>query len=133
MTVIKVVFSLISDKSLHVSDNQKRWIVVGIGMHLVLLPGLRSFVSREMSQFYESLKTSKNIDTQVSGSHMKKDGFFLLNYDSINNNKKGKPFDYKVTSAEDLGKLYLQPHMAKFTGLILGLICYYKYLFLHMK
>ena len=107
--------------------------MVGTGIHLVLLPGLRSFVSLEISQFYESLKTSKNIDTQVCGSHMKKDGSFLLNYDSINNNKKGKTYDYRVISAEDLGKLYLQPHMAKFTGLILGLICCYKYLFLHMK
>ena len=87
-------------------------------MHSVLLPALLNVVREEISQFYLHLKSSQNIDTQVSGAHMKKDGSFQLNYDSINNNKKGKPYDYKVTSPEDLGKLYLQPHMAKFTGLI---------------
>ena len=45
-----------------------------------------------------------------------------LNYGSINNNwgnfkKKVRSYDYKVGTAEDLGKLYLEPHMAKFTGI----------------
>ena len=91
--------------------------MVGIGMHLVLLPALLNVVKQEISRLYSSLKSSRNIDTQVSGSYMKTDGSFRLNYDSINNNKKGKPYDYRVSSSEDLGKLYLQPHMAKFTGL----------------
>ena len=54
-------------------------------------------------------------------TRMKKDGSFDLNYGSINNNwgrfkKKVHLYDYKVASAEDLAKLYLEPHMAKFTG-----------------
>ena len=52
---------------------------------------------------------------------MKKDGSFDLNYGTINSNlrrfkRKVHLYDYKVVSAEDLAKLYLEPHMAKFTG-----------------
>ena len=52
---------------------------------------------------------------------MKKDGSFDLNYGTINSNlrrfkRKVHLHDYKVVSAEDLAKLYLEPHMAKFTG-----------------
>ena len=95
--------------------------MVGIGMHLVLLPALLIVVRQEISQFYMRLKSLKKIDTQDYSTHMIKDGSFPLNYGCINNNysTKGKTmYDYKVTSAEDLGKLYLQPHMAKFKGLI---------------
>ena len=90
-------------------------------MHSVLLPELLKVVCQEISQFYLWLKSSKKIDTQDYSTRMIKDGSFPLNYASINNNYNttGKTmYDYKVTSAEDLGKLYLQPHMAKFTGLI---------------
>ncbi len=95
-------------------------------MHTVLLPALLDVVHQEICQFYIWLKSSKAIDTQVFGAHMKNDGSFPFNYASINNNQKGKTpkmYDYKVTSAEDLGKLYLQPHMAKFTGLIYHYTC----------
>ena len=59
---------------------------------------------------------------------MKKDGpVFDLNYGSINNNwvrfrRKERLYDYRVTTAVDLAKLYLEPHMAKFTG---EKICFY--------
>ena len=54
---------------------------------------------------------------------MTRDGASQLNYGSINNNwgnfkKKLRSYDYKVGTAEDLAKLYLEPHMAKFTGII---------------
>ena len=50
------------------------------------------------------------------------DGPFQLNYGSINNNwgnfkRKTRSYDYKVGTAIDLAKLYLEPHMAKFTGI----------------
>ena len=98
-------------------DKQKRWVVIGITLNRVLLPVLRDFAGKELSKHYTSLKSSLGIDTQVYPTHMKKDGSFDLNYGSINNNKGKKPlYDYRVTSAEDLAKLYLAPHMAKFTG-----------------
>ena len=44
----------------------------------------------------------------------------LLNYEAINNNKSLKgvlaDFDYKVINAVDFSKLFLQRHMAQYTG-----------------
>ena len=95
--------------------------MIGITINRVLLPVLRDFAGKELSKHYASLKSSSGIDTQVYRTHMKKDGSFDLNYGSINNNwgrfkRKERSYDYKVISAEDLAKLYLEPHMAKFTG-----------------
>ena len=103
-------------------DKQKRWVVIGITLNRLLLPVLRDFAGKELAKHYTSLKSSSRIDTQVYPTHMEKDGSCDLNYGSINNNlrrfkRKGvRLYDYKVASAEDLAKLYLEPHMAKFTG-----------------
>ena len=118
-TVVFLYFHTVSNFNL--DDKQKRWVVIGITLNRLLLPVLREFAGKELARHYTSLKSSSGIDTQVYPSHMKKDGLFNLNYGSINNNrgrikKKVDEYDYKVASAEDLAKLYLQPHMAKFTG-----------------
>ena len=81
------------------------------------------FCGARDTKYYTSLKTAHGIDTQVSVGHLIHDGPFQLNYGSINNNwgrfkKKVHLYDYKVYTAEDLGKLYLEPHMAKFTGTV---------------
>ena len=104
-----------------IDENKKRWMVIGITLNHVLLPALRDFVGVEISAFYNAQKTSRNIDVQVRGTHWDRDKGFMLNYGSINNNygahkKKFHLYDYRVMSAVDLGKLYLEPHMAKFTG-----------------
>ena len=118
-TVVFLYFHTVSNFNL--DDKQKRWVVIGITLNRLLLPVLREFAGKELARHYTSLKSSSGIDTQVYPSHMKKDGSFNLNYGSINNNrgrikKKVDEYDYKVASAEDLAKLYLQPHMAKFIG-----------------
>ena len=79
-------------------------------------------MGQEIPKHYASLKSAHGIDTQLFGSHLPQDGAFQLNYGSINNNwgnfkKKVRLYDYKVGTAEDLAKLYLEPHMAKFTGI----------------
>ena len=107
--------------SFDLDDKQKRWVVIGITLNRLLLPVLRDFAGKELFKHYTSLKSSSGIDIQVYSTRMKKDGSFDLNYGSINNNwgrfkKKVYLYDYKVASAEDLAKLYLEPHMAKFTG-----------------
>ena len=107
--------------SLDLGDKQKRWVVIGICLNRLLLPVLRDFTGREISKHYTSLKSLNGIDTQVFGSHLTHDCSFKLNYGSINNNWrrfKGKErlYDYKITTDVDLAKLYLEPHMAKFTG-----------------
>ncbi|XP_022777689.1 uncharacterized protein LOC111319124 [Stylophora pistillata] len=107
--------------SFDLDDKQKRWVVIGIALNKLLLPILRGFAGKELAKHYTSLKSSSGIDKQVHPTHLKKDRSFDLNYGSINNNwgtfkRKVHRYDYKVTSAEDLAKLYLEPHMAKFTG-----------------
>ena len=95
--------------------------MIGICLNRLLLPVLRDFTGQEISKHYTSLKSLNRIDTQVFGSHLTHDGSLKLNYSSINNNwrsfkRKERSYDYKVTTDVDLAKLYLEPHMAKFTG-----------------
>ena len=95
--------------------------MIGICLNRLLLPVLRDFVAQEIPKHYTALNISHRLNTQVHRRHLKQDGTFQLNYGSINNNsgrfkKKLAKYDYKVSSAEELGKLYLEPHMAKFTG-----------------
>ena len=95
--------------------------MIGVCLNNLLLPVLRDFAGQEISKHYTSLKSSNGIDAQVFGPHLTHDGTFKLNYGSINNNwgtfkRKERLYDYKVTTDVDLAKLYLEPHMAKFTG-----------------
>ena len=98
-------------------------MVIGICLNRVLLPVFRDFVSREITNHYTALKGTHRIDTQVfKGPHLTHDGPFKLNYGSINNNlgmyrKTISSYNYEVKSPEDLAKLYLEPRMAKFTGM----------------
>ena len=93
--------------------------MIGICLNRLLLPVLRDFASQEIPKHYTSLKSKHGIDTQVCGSHLPRDKKIKLNYGNINNNwrEKKSSYDYKVGTAEDLAKLYLEPHMAKFTGI----------------
>lgn len=95
--------------------------MIGICLNRLLLPVLRDFVGQEIPKHYTTLKTAHGIDTQVFPHRLLKDGPFNLNYGSINNNwglfkRRVRAYNYKVNTAEDLAKLYLEPHMAKFTG-----------------
>ncbi|XP_031560399.1 uncharacterized protein LOC116296514 [Actinia tenebrosa] len=104
------------------SDNQKRWLVIGICLNKILLPNLRSFIEPQVLCLYSQLKSTHNIHEQVYHGHLRKDGKCnSLNYGSINSNeanhrKEARLYDYRVTSAVDLAKLYLQPFMANFSG-----------------
>ena len=107
--------------SFDLRKQQKRWVIVGICLNRLLLPVLRDFVAREIPKHFASLKSAYKIHTQLFGSHLTHDGAFQLNYGSINNNwgnfkKKVRSYDYNVGTVEELAKLYLEPHMAKFTG-----------------
>ena len=107
--------------SFNLDDNQKRWIVIGIGLNKVLLPPLRDVVAKEIPKHYAALQTAHKIDTQVYKNYLPKDGVSEFNYGSINSNwdcwkRKKASYNYNVSSAEELAKLYLEPKMAKFTG-----------------
>ncbi|XP_031551272.1 uncharacterized protein LOC116288602 [Actinia tenebrosa] len=104
--------------TLDFTENQKRWLVISICLNIVLLPPLRKFLERNMLKHYTKLKTSYNIHNQVHEGRLVNDAGQALKYCSINNNgtKNVKDYDYNVTSAIDLAKLYLKSHMAQFTG-----------------
>ena len=79
-----------------------------------------------MQQVYDYLFQHHNIGQQTSSSHIKRfpprSGHYL-EYRNINNNaSKGKrkqakiQYDYNVQNVQDLARLFLPSHMAKFSG-----------------
>ena len=121
----------------NVSDNEKRWIVIGICLNKVLTPVLRNLLNNEIPKWYQTLvKPPTEIDKQNFGRYKKKlpPSTINLNYDSINNNatqKSSKMYDYAVKDPLSLAKLFMKPFMASFTGFdntmdtsaVLSIIC----------
>ncbi|CAH3171592.1 unnamed protein product, partial [Porites lobata] len=109
------------------SDNQKRWLVVGIALNKILVPQIRPFVEQEIDKEYNNLKTSHNIHTQsTSGRLQRWPARKFLKYENINGNSLhpklpgGKYnislFDCRVLSHIDFAKLYVENFMAKFNA-----------------
>ena len=110
-----------------ISDEEKRWGVVGIAMQTVA-PVLRSFVKQGMESHY------KNIDGYLSSRRtpctLSTLTFLQLNIDStlkslkfenVNNNiqthgKRKQLYNYNVCSPVDLAKLYLPGYLAQFSS-----------------
>ncbi|XP_071171175.1 uncharacterized protein [Mytilus edulis] len=105
------------------SDNQKRWLVVGICLHNVLAPALRIHVNSILTSLYNQLSCNHKIDTQIHSNHLKQypPTNTYLNYENVNNNKANHGYqkanyDYTIKNAVDLSRLFLQTHMAHYTG-----------------
>ena len=115
-----IVSYLVSLKNWTISDNDKRWIVIGIVLHTVLTPALRKYIDAKMQRFYHTLNKECNLNAQTHKKHHKKDphGNSKFFYENINENglqnKKAFTYDYKIKDHNGLAKLYLQPHMVKF-------------------
>ncbi len=105
-----------------ISDEEKRWIVVGICLTKVLTPLLRNTVATELQKWYNALCQPPNeIDKQVLRNYNKKlpPSKKLLQYKNINSNhvhSNPKAYDYTVRDPLSLAKLFLLPFMARFTG-----------------
>ncbi|XP_053406451.1 uncharacterized protein LOC128559239 [Mercenaria mercenaria] len=110
-----------------IEDDQKRWLIVGICLHSVVSPALRQYIPPVVSKLYSNLQQSDQIHTQTYTNYLKqyRTTNKELNYEAINNNAaipkvRGKKdvqrYDYRVTSAVDLTKLFMQTHMAHYTG-----------------
>ncbi|CAC5410668.1 unnamed protein product [Mytilus coruscus] len=104
-------------------DQKKRWLVVGICLHSILSPALRKYVEPVVTNLYNSLKLSDQIDLQTYQGHLRTYGVgnIYLNYEPINNNKtthgyRTVCYDYKVQNAVDLSKLFLQTSMVHYTA-----------------
>ncbi len=105
-----------------ISNEQRRWVVIGFCLTEVLTPALRNLLAIEMPKWHQVLcQPPTKIDKQVFGGHQKKfpPSKLKLNYKNINNNDViGSPhsFDYSVKDPVSLSKLFVQPFMSKFTG-----------------
>jgi hypothetical protein len=108
--------------STSISDDERRWVVIGVCLTKVLTPALRNVLATELPKWHQILcQPSTKIDKQVFGGHQKKlhPSTLDLNYKSINNNDViGSPrsFDYAVKDPLSLAKLFVKPFMSKFTG-----------------
>ena len=71
------------------TDNQKRWLVIGIALNKILVPQIRPFVEQEVDKEYNNLKTSHNIHTQsTSGRLQRWPARKFLKYETINGNSR---------------------------------------------
>ena len=109
---------------MNVSDNEKRWVAFGIGLHKVLVPKIRPFVEEEIRKEYQKLITDHKIYTERY-NWPEKYTATSLKYENINRNYTFKTpdgkydyptFDYGVKSHIDFAKLFVENYMAKFNA-----------------
>ena len=119
-----------------ISEEETRWVVIGVCLNKVIAPALRKVLRSELDKWYVDLcRPPDDIDKQEIRKYMKTlpSSKFPPNYKSINNNEKKSrgAYDFAVKDSLSLAKLFLQPNMAKFTGFdetmdmsaILGVMC----------
>ena len=107
-----------------ITDEQRRWVVIGICLNKLLTPVLRTVLGKQIPAWYNNLcHPPTNIAKQVYGTQVKKllPSTVKLNYGNINKNYDNHKstygaYDYDVKDPESLAKLFVQPFMAKFTG-----------------
>jgi hypothetical protein len=108
--------------STSISDDERRWVVVGVCLTKVLTPALRNVLATEIPKWHQVLcQPPTEIDKQVHGRHkMQLNPSTLdLKYKNINNNdvlRSPRAFNYAVTDPLSLAKLFVRPFMSKFTG-----------------
>ena len=120
-----------------ISDEERRWVVVGVCLNKVIAPALKKVLQSELDKWYTVLcQPPDEINKQGFLKHKKRllPSKFALNYISINSNEKksrARAYDFQVRDSLSLAKLFLKPNMAKFTGFdetmdmsaILGVMC----------
>ena len=104
------------------TDEEKRWLVVGICLSKVLTPAIRTIIEQELQTLYQKLiQSPTNIHSQTPSSHLKylPPSGLRLNYININNNIRQTShhsYDYSVKDEVSLAKLFVKPYMAGFTA-----------------
>ena len=105
-----------------ISNEERRWVVIGLCLTKLLTPALRNVLATEMPKWHQVLcQPPTEIDKQVYGRHkiQLNPSILDLNYKNINNNhviRTTRSFDYTVKDPLSLAKLFAQPFMSKFTG-----------------
>ena len=122
MAVAVIPSSGASTSRNNITDEEGRWVIIGICLNKVLAPSLRKVLGIKIPKWYHTLvKPPVEIDKQTYGKFVKNlsPSTMKLNYDNINNNtahKSEKMYDYAVKTPLSLAKLFLKPFMASFTG-----------------
>ena len=107
-----------------ITDDQRRWVVIGICLNKLLTPVLRTVLGQQIPVWYNNLcHPPTNIAKQVYRAQVKQipPSTVKLNYSNINKNYDNhkatySAYDYNVKDPESLAKLFVQPFMVKFTG-----------------
>lgn len=115
--------SFIAQKMELTTDEQKRWMVVGIAMVKVIAPVLWDVVKQGMTAHYKSFDTFLHpckLNALTHDDVLSTPSLKNLKFENINNNsqipKKDKEtYTFNVSSEVDLAKLYLPDYLAKFS------------------
>ncbi|XP_078366795.1 uncharacterized protein LOC144650892 isoform X2 [Oculina patagonica] len=111
-----------------VSNEEKRWLVVGIAMNKVAAPVFRDYIKKGMDTHYANLDiycsglvtpctlqtlTYHHVNTNPSFKHLK--------FQNVNNNfhlhgKHKNLYNYNISSSVDLAKLFLPDYLAEFSA-----------------
>ncbi len=110
-----------------VSDEEKRWLVVGIAMNKEAAPVLRDFVKQQMDTHYvnntycHGLTAPCTLNT-LTYHHVNADpNLKRLKFQNINNNLHNHGnhknlYNYNINSSVDLAKLFLPDYLAEFSA-----------------
>ena len=108
-----------------VSDEEKRWLVVGIAMNKVVAPVLRDVITVGMNTHYDDLDkhltpscTLKTLTYPYTNTdpHLKKLRFQNVNNNSVLHGSDEKSYSFTLNSSIDLAKIYLPNHLAMFSA-----------------
>ena len=109
-----------------ISDEEKRWIVVGIAMNKVAAPVLRDAIKQGMDTNYANLDrhcqllTPPCTLTTLNHGLVRADPFLRnLKFQNINNNHLVHGvcnYNFNIYSSVDLAKLYLPGYLAQFSA-----------------
>ena len=108
-----------------VSDEEKRWIVVGVAMNKVVAPVLRDVIKAGMDTHYDDLDkhltpscTLKTLTYHYANTdpHLKKLKFQSVNNNSVLHGSDKKSYCFTINSSADLDKIYLPNHLAMFSA-----------------
>lgn len=110
------------------SDEEKRWLVVGVAMVKVVAPVLRDTIQNGMALYYTNLNTHCNslsppcnLSTLTFSQASKDTTLKSLKFENINGNslmfgKSKKNYNYSVSSEVELAKLHLPNYLATFSA-----------------
>ena len=114
-----MIFSRSVECNVSLSNEEKRWVVIGVCLTKVLTPVLRSVIDNEMQKWHQDL-CKPPVKIHISPHKIKLHPSTIdLNYKNINNNhvhKSLRSYDYAVKDPLSLAKLFVKPFMCNFTG-----------------